>query len=181
MSDKRKLACVMLGAVLFVGCEKSESTSSTPPAKPSADATESSAQSAASSAADSAQSAATNAKDMAHDNIDAAKNKLNAAGDSIVGNANSTGTAAPAVTTTAPANSAVSADTTEAQKLLDQAMQYIKENKLNDADTVLTKLEAMKPKLPAEWASKIDSARSAFNSAKAGSDKLKSLVPGGAK
>ena len=178
MRYTRQLACALFGAVLFVGCEKSEPTSSAPPAKPAPNATDSTAQGTASTAAESGQNAVTNMKDMAN----ASKDKLNAGADAVVGSTSSAGgAAAPSVTTTGPANSAVSADTTEAQKLLDQAMQYIKDNKLNDADTVLTKLEAMKPKLPAEWASIIDSARSAFNSAKAGSDKLKSLVPGGAK
>lgn len=176
MRYKLQLASVLLGAAVLVGCEKSESTSSTPASKPP-DVTE--AENAAAAAKDSAANTATNMKDMAHDKTAAAAGTLSASGDSIVSGA-ANATASSGAAATAPANSAVSADTSEAQKLLDQAMQYIKDNKLDDANNVLTKLEALKPKLPAEWASKIDSARSAYNTAKSGSDKLKSLVPGGA-
>ena len=176
-----QLASAFLGAALLIGCDKIDSTTSNPASKPP-DVAENSAQTPKVTSTDNATGTVNDMKDMAHEKMDAAKDTLNTAGSSVVARpsaANST--ASPAVTSTAPANAAVSGDTAQAQSLLDQAMQYIKDNKLDDADTALTKLEALKPKLPAEWASKIDSARSAFNTAKSGSDKLKSLVPGGAK
>ena len=173
MRYKLALASAFFGATLLIGCDKSESTSSTPASRPP-DATETSAEKSTATATDSGTGTLNNMKDMAHDKTDAAASKLNAAADSVTSGAN-------APSATAPSNSAVSTETSQAQALLDQAMQYIKDNKLDDANNVLTKLEAMKSKLPAEWASKIDSARSAYNTAKSGSDKLKSLVPGGAK
>lgn len=172
MRTKLSLACALFAATLLVGCEKSESTSSNPASKPP-DMTENSAQTSSATATENATSAANKMNT-------AANSAANTAANTAMTNANAASSGASSAT--APSNSAVSAaDTTQAQTLLDQAMQYIKDNKLNDADTVLTKLEAMKSKLPADWASKIDSARAAYNSAKTGSDKLKSLVPGGAK
>lgn len=64
------------------------------------------------------------------------------------------------------ANSMAATATAEAQKLLDQAMEYVKDKKWDLADETLKKLEGMKASLPAEWASKIDQARSAFTTAK---------------
>jgi hypothetical protein len=58
--------------------------------------------------------------------------------------------------------------TTQAQTLLDQTMQYIKDNKWDLAEQSLTKLEAMKPQLPAAWQPRVDQARSALNAAKSG-------------
>ena len=67
----------------------------------------------------------------------------------------------------AKGTAASSEATAQAQKLLDQAMQYIKDQKWDLADTTLSKLEGMKAQLPPEWAGKIDGARKAFNAAKA--------------
>lgn len=66
----------------------------------------------------------------------------------------------------AGANSMSATATAEAQKLLDQVTEYVKDKKWDLADEALKKLEAMKASLPAEWASKIDQARSAFTTAK---------------
>jgi hypothetical protein len=89
---------------------------------------------------------------------------------------------APLVPSDAAATTAPVADakTAEAQKLLDQTMTYIKENKLDLADKSLSALEKMKAQLPASYAPKIDQARSMLDTAKKG-DQLKSLVPSGAK
>ncbi len=67
----------------------------------------------------------------------------------------------------APAAPAAADVTTQAQKLLDQATEYIKDKKWDLAEQTLTKLEGMKAQLPAEWASKIDGARKTFDAAKA--------------
>ena len=56
----------------------------------------------------------------------------------------------------------------KAQKLLDQAMQYIKDNKLDLADTTLTKLEGMKASLSPTLQKGVDNARSMLTAAKAG-------------
>ncbi len=65
------------------------------------------------------------------------------------------------------AKEAAATVTAEAQKLLDQATQYIKENKMDLADTTIKKLEEMKAQLPAEWQAKIADARAMFDKAKA--------------
>ena len=67
--------------------------------------------------------------------------------------------------------------TAEAQKLIDQAQTYIKENKWDLADTTIKKLEEMKASLPAEWATKVEQARNAFNSAKNAAAALPGMVP----
>jgi hypothetical protein len=75
------------------------------------------------------------------------------------------------------AANASSTVTTEAQKLLDQAQAYIKENKWDLADTTIKKLEEMKASLPAEWAAKIDQARSALNTAKNAAAAIPGMAP----
>jgi hypothetical protein len=65
----------------------------------------------------------------------------------------------------------------EVQKMIDQAVTYVKENKMDLADKTLTQLENMKPQIPVEYHPKIDQARKAFNAAKTGGN-LNSLIPG---
>ena len=69
---------------------------------------------------------------------------------------------------------AVSTIEGDAQKLLDQAMQYIKHNKFELADQTLTKLERMKAQLPETMQKSIANARSALDTAKKGA----SMLPG---
>ena len=63
----------------------------------------------------------------------------------------------------------------DAQKILDQTVQYIKDNKLDLADKFLAALEQMKSQLPSAYGSKIDAARKMFDTAKSGN----SLLGGG--
>jgi hypothetical protein len=65
------------------------------------------------------------------------------------------------------------ASSSEATKLLDQTMAYIKENKLDLAEKSLKTAEQMKPQLPTSFAPRIDQARSALELAKQGSSLLK--------
>jgi hypothetical protein len=74
--------------------------------------------------------------------------------------------AIPAATAPAAEQAAGAAATAEAQTLLEQVTNYIKENKLELAEQTLNKLEAMKGRLPAEWASKIEDARKMLAAAK---------------
>jgi len=69
----------------------------------------------------------------------------------------------------------------QAKDKLDQAMEYIKENKYDLADKALTELEEMKDKLPASLQSQIAAARSALNAAKSGHSLPTTLpsLPGG--
>jgi hypothetical protein len=64
------------------------------------------------------------------------------------------------------ATEAASALATEAQKYVDQVSEYVKDKKWDLAEQALTKLEAMKDKLPAEWAAKIADARKMLDTAK---------------
>jgi len=80
---------------------------------------------------------------------------------------------APAAATTQPVDSATSA---KAQELLDQAMQYIKDNKYDLADKTLTQLEGMKASLSPTMQKSVDQARTMLTTAKAGGGiKLPSL------
>jgi hypothetical protein len=71
------------------------------------------------------------------------------------------------------------AATKDAQTLLDQVQQYVKDKKWDDAEAALKKLDGMKDKLPGDWAAKIEAARTALNAAKgAGSLPGGGAVPG---
>lgn len=78
------------------------------------------------------------------------------------------------------ANEVAASLTGEAQKLLDQATAYVKEKKFDSAEPIIKKLEEMKAKLPAEWATKIEQARSAFDTAKKALQNLPAGLPGAA-
>jgi hypothetical protein len=134
-------AFLLVSGLTLAGCEKSDSTSSTPaPPAPSGERT---------------------ASDQAAGATEAAKKE--AAG--AVEGAKATG---------AEATSAIQG---EAQKLLDQATQYIKENKFDLADQALVKLEGMKAHLPETMHSAIAQARSALDTAKKGAG----MLPGSGK
>jgi len=85
----------------------------------------------------------------------------------------STGTMGTAATTGVGAT-VNTASAAEAQKLMDQATQYIKDNKLDLADKTVTQLEGMKGQLPAEYGPKIDELKKMVDAAKTG-------LPGGMK
>jgi hypothetical protein len=79
--------------------------------------------------------------------------------------------AAPVVTETpAAATQVAGASEAEAKSLLQKVMEYIKANKLDDAEAGLTKLEGMKGSLPASLQGQIANARTALNTAKKGND-----------
>jgi hypothetical protein len=80
--------------------------------------------------------------------------------------------------TNSPSTQPAGSLTDQAQKLIDQGYQYIKENKMDLAEKSLTKLEEIKPQLPASFSPKIDSLRSAFNAAKSGSGNLGGFMGG---
>jgi hypothetical protein len=127
----------------------------------------------------SAQRAAESTGRAAQDAVDSTGRATQGAADSTadtVGDAardaSSAGASAPA---RPAAGSAASGSTAEAQKLLDQASQYIKENKWDLADQTLTSLEAMKSQLPASVGTQIDSTRKLLNTARSGG----SLLGGG--
>ncbi|MEI8195489.1 MAG: hypothetical protein WCI73_06235 [Phycisphaerae bacterium] len=53
----------------------------------------------------------------------------------------------------------VSPTVEKAQRVLDQASAYIKDNELDRADKVLTQLDDIRDKLPTEWAIRLDQTR----------------------
>jgi hypothetical protein len=124
------IAPIVVGGLLIVGCEKSE-TKSAAPAAPAVPATPQSA------------APATPAAPAIPPPPDTAK--MMAATTQAAGTASA-----------------------EAQKLLDQAVQYIKDNKLDLADKTLTQVEGMKSSLSPAMQKQVDSARSMLNAAKAG-------------
>ena len=127
---------LIVAAALGFGCDQSDSTSSTPPQN--------------TTAGERAAEAATAAQKDATGVVEGAKKE-----------------AAGAVEETKAAGSeAVSAIQGEGQKLLDQAMQYIKENKFDLAEQTLVKLEGMKAQLPETMQKGIAQARSALDTAK---------------
>ena len=172
MKTNRMIVCAVLGIGLaLAGCEKSETTetksgaASTPPAASPSTPTETAATPAASPAATPSATPA-----------DATAAAQTAAANAAGAAQTAAKTESP---TTAPSGTATAAEVTQAQTLLDQTLQYVKENKMDLAEKSLTQLEGLKPKLPVEYHSKIDAARKAFNAAKTGQGlKLDSLVPG---
>ena len=80
-----------------------------------------------------------------------------------------TGSASGAKPALAKPAAAAGSTTEQAEKLLDQTMTYVKENKLDLAEKSLTAAEKLKPQLPASYSPRIDQARSALDLAKKGS------------
>jgi hypothetical protein len=136
---------IIVAAMLAFGCEKDE-TQSTAPAPAETSASERAADRGAMDAA--AMDTAGPAKKDAAGAVEGAK------------------------TAGAEATSAIQG---EAQKLLDEALKYIKENKLDLAEQALVKLEGMKAQLPETMQSSIAQARSALDTAK----KASGAMPGG--
>ena len=173
---------MLIGALLAVGlamagCEKSETTT---PASSGGGASGTAATPAASpsAAAPSTPTPAENASASTPAPAATPESATAAAQSAAQSAQTAAGTAAP---TTAP-SAAATPEVQQAQTLLNQTVQYIKENKMDLAEKGLTQLEALKPKLPVEYQTKIDSARKAFNAAKTGQGlKLDSVLPGSGK
>jgi len=97
----------------------------------------------------------------------------------IAGCGDNSSTTPPTTQTAAPANNGdtVAALKAEADKILADVSQYVKDNKWDLADKGMARLVELKPKLPAEYGPKIDQLKSALDAAKAAAAKL----PGGLK
>jgi len=147
---------LMGGLLMVVGCEQEETTPTTPPPAPAAGT-----EGAASDTGAAMQDAAGQASDAASD---AAAGASAAANDALKGASDATTDAANQAT--GAAGEAGAAASGEAQKLIDQAMTYIKENKLDLAEQTVTKLEGMKASLSPTLQSAVDSARKSLNAAK---------------
>lgn len=68
----------------------------------------------------------------------------------------------------------------QAQGLLDQITGYLKEHKFELAQKAFDQLDSMKGSLPAEWAARIETARTALNAAKL-TNSIPTSLPGGIK
>ena len=149
-------SAIALG-VLAIGCEKEESSKTSTPSAPAAPSTPS-------ASATTAPSAAAPAIPSMNDMKSAASSATQQAGAAVSTAAPSDVPAASA--TTAPAAGAAAADS-QAQKLIDQAMQYVKDNKYDLADKALTQADGMKSSLSPTLQSALEKAHSAVNAAKA--------------
>jgi hypothetical protein len=166
-----RLAVSTVAAGLFVGCEKSETKpASTDAARSAASDASKSASDAAKSAGDAAASAGEAAKSTAgaaSEQAGAAASNASAtvAGDSATAPA-APADAAPADAATAPAAAADAK--AQATDLLTKVSTYVKENKMDLAEKALAQLDKLKPQLPADYQSKIDTAHTMFDAAKKG-------------
>ena len=151
------LASAIALGVLAIGCEKEESSKTSTPSAPAAPSTPS-------ASATTAPSAAAPAIPSMNDMKSAASSATQQAGAAVSTAAPSDVPAASA--TTAPAAGAAAADS-QAQKLIDQAMQYVKDNKYDLADKALTQADGMKSSLSPTLQSALEKAHSAVSAAKA--------------
>jgi uncharacterized protein YjbJ (UPF0337 family) len=180
------LSTVAIAAALLAGCKSdkapadtttksgsgsaSMSASTSTPPRQNLDFRETQTQTdaardASSDLARQASGAARETEAAARDTAGAARD---AAADATADTAADTKARSETAGSTSGTTAGATADTSEAQKLLDQATQYVKENKMDLADKTLTQLEGMKPQLPSSYGSKIDAARSMFNTAQKG-------------
>ncbi len=151
-------SAIALG-VLAIGCEKEESSKTSTPSAPAAPSTPS-------ASATTAPSAAAPAIPSMNDMKSAASSATQQAGAAVSTAAPSDVPAASATTAPAAAGAAAAADS-QAQKLIDQAMQYVKDNKYDLADKALTQADGMKSSLSPTLQSALEKAHSAVNAAKA--------------
>lgn len=154
------LSVLIVLGVLFAGCDRTGSTSPsgvTAPPSASTPAPPAAAAPATQPAADSTAADATTSNPAADARAAAAR----------AGSGARSAVDPAAGADTQPAASApMTAD--QAKGLLNQAMQYVKENKYELAEKTLDQVEAHKASLPATIQNQLGAARSALNTAKAG-------------
>lgn len=153
------LASAIALGMVAIGCEKEESTKTSTPSAPAAPSTPSTPSASATTAPSAG------AMPSMGDMKSAASSATQQAGAAISTAAPSDVPAASA--TTAPASGAAAAADTQAQKLIDQAMQYVKDNKYDLAEKALTQADGMKSSLSPTLQSALEKAHSAVNAAKA--------------
>ena len=162
-SRRMMLAAAVLGGMLAIGCDDSSKTPSGNPA-PTPQASD--------AAADKTKSAAEGAKDatkdMAKDADKAMKQDAKTAADGLKKGADNAAEAVAANPAAADANAQVQ-----------QVLQYIKEHKLDMAESTLKKLEDNKASLPAAVASQVDNARKMLDTAKMATATSQPAAPAG--
>lgn len=154
------LASAIALGMVAIGCEKEESTKTSTPSAPAAPSTPSTPSASATTAPSAG------AMPSMGDMKSAASSATQQAGAAISTAAPSDVPAASATTAPASGAAAAAADT-QAQKLIDQAMQYVKDNKYDLAEKALTQADGMKSSLSPTLQSALEKAHSAVNAAKA--------------
>jgi hypothetical protein len=178
------LAPLVIGLAVGVGCEeKKDGTSAVDKAKEAAqgavDATKDAAKGAVDATKDAAKGAVDATKDAAKDAVDTAKEVGKDVADAAKGAADAAKEAGKDVADAAKAaadkagelgadlmNEIKEALGGEPQAMLDKAMEYIKEKNVEGAEAIMNQFEKFRAKLPAEWQGKIDSLKSAIDTAK---------------
>jgi hypothetical protein len=165
MTAKRFFLPFVLAGALIAGCDdkkpdqpKVDSTPKTGTVNDMKAGVDKAADQAKTAASDAAKSAADATKAAAANTADATKTAAGNAADA---------------TKSSPAGDAAAAAKTQASDWMAKLEDAIKNNKLDEASTYLDKLQAMKASLPAEWQTKLDSLKTAFDAAKA-----KAAIPG---
>jgi ElaB/YqjD/DUF883 family membrane-anchored ribosome-binding protein len=146
------LAAVTICAAAVIGCDTKEEpkTPVSPPPQPSMTEQTKSMTDAAGSTASDAAAKANEMAGTASDKAGAmATDAKNAAAD------------------------ASASMTDQVKTLIDQGMTYVKENKLNDADAVMAKLDGMKDQIPESLKGSYEQLKKAVDAAKA-----KGMIPG---
>ena len=147
MRKELRVASAVLAAVVFVGCDSKEET--TTPAPPPV------APQSSNTVSDQVKDATANVQNAAANAENAAKNAASNA--------------------QAQANTAVANATDAVQEKLKQVGQYIADKKYDLADSTLTEVEKAKPSLPQTLQTQIDALRQQLNAAKATGGGLPSL------
>jgi hypothetical protein len=165
MTAKRFFLPFVLAGALIAGCDdkkpdqpKVDSTPKTGTVNDMKAGVDKAADQGKTAASDAAKSAADATKAAAANTADATKTAAGNAADA---------------TKSSSAGDAAAAAKTQASDWMAKLEDSIKNNKLDEASTYLDKLQAMKASLPAEWQTKLDSLKTAFDAAKA-----KAAIPG---
>jgi len=158
---KLKIVCVVVaGLSLAAGCDREEKSATVAPAppasRPSPVAPTTAPVSTSDQTAADAQAAGSAAAADARSTIDRGADRATGA---------ATGAAAGAQTQAA-ATAELTSD--QAKTMLDQAMQYVKQNKYDLAEKTLNQVEAHKASLPKTLQDQITTVRAALTTAKAG-------------
>jgi hypothetical protein len=150
----------LTSALVVVGCDNSDTTTGTPQAAPAPTTPQPAPQADGGAtgtgvldgAMGQAKQAAAGSAEQAREGATVAKESATAA----VSQAQAQG------------STAVADVTATAEKKLQEVVTYIKENKVEAAETALVEVEKLKPQLPATLQKQVDTARTQLNALKAG-------------
>jgi len=166
------ITAVAISTGILVGCKDEQTT--TPPAKPATQATTQPSlgdtlRQGAENAAAGTRDLATKATDATRDAADKVKEGTQDAVDKTKEGASNAADKVKDATSdaTTGADAGMAAKVKEqAQKYYDQAMEAVKKKDFSAADSALEQLEKIKTQLSPEWQSKVDSLKSAIETAK---------------